>query len=115
MHIISQVTKWFGHARWNLNHPGKHTKACTSTPEPNTNTTMITATPTTITTTTTPEISMTNQANVANSTTPKSRKRKTKADSQNDNEITPNLKEASPTVAPNQSIRRSGRVQAKRS
>ncbi|PWA99616.1 Homeodomain-containing protein [Artemisia annua] len=124
---LHQVTKWFGHARWNLNHPGKRTKAGTSTPEPNTNTntTTITATPTitaapTITTTpttttTTPEISMTNQVNVANSTTPKSRKRKTKADSQNDNEITPNLKEASPTVPPNQSIRRSGRVQAKRS
>nr|GEV24024.1 homeobox protein HAT3.1-like isoform X1 [Tanacetum cinerariifolium] len=143
----NQIIKWFGHARWNVKHPGKRTKAGTSTPEPNTNTTTIMAT-TTITTatpeksmtnqtnvansttpepntntttitattpTTTLEKSMTNQTNVANSPTPKSRKRKTKADSQNDNEITPNLKEASPAVPPTQSIRRSGRVQAKRS
>ncbi|KAL8195245.1 hypothetical protein R6Q57_025648 [Mikania cordata] len=57
----SQVSKWFGNARWSFNHPEGRKKTVKS-----------------------PEENSTKQANEESSTTPKSRKRKTSADQQID-------------------------------
>ncbi|XP_071736804.1 pathogenesis-related homeodomain protein [Rutidosis leptorrhynchoides] len=89
-----QVTKWFGHARWSFNHPGPRTKSVKS---PSKSTKKL----------------RTEQANGSIFTPPKSIERKTDADDL-DAEITPDLKEASPMDASNQTTRISGRVQAKR-
>ncbi|KAK1431267.1 hypothetical protein QVD17_14608 [Tagetes erecta] len=60
----SQVSKWFGNARWSFNHPEGRTKTVKSVPKPAEN--------------------LTQQANEASATTPNSRKRKTNADNQTD-------------------------------
>ncbi|KAL8209572.1 hypothetical protein R6Q57_006304 [Mikania cordata] len=80
----SQVSKWFENARWRFNHPEGHVKLVKLPPKPT-------------------EKLVTKQANEVNSTSPKSRKRKTIANHQ-----------ASHTDSSDQTIRRSGRVQAKR-
>ncbi|KAI3805026.1 hypothetical protein L1987_27022 [Smallanthus sonchifolius] len=61
----SQVSKWFGNARWSFNHPEGRKKTVKSPSKPAENLT-------------------TKQANEATSTTPNSRKRKTNADHETD-------------------------------